>query len=99
MGKLEVYPKDDPTNSKIITSTEDRKIYASIYDEFRSYISNMTMVRNDDNLEVCNIKSEYIKNNIFVPNRKQCINLNFNEVINFFSNIAITGMMNSNELH
>lgn len=99
MGKLEVYPKDDPTNSKIITSTEDRKIYASIYDEFRSYISNMTMVRNDDNLEVCNIKSEYIKNNIFVPNRKQCINLNFNEVINFFSNIAITGMINSNELH
>ena len=99
MGKLEVYPKDDPKNSKILISVEDKKIYSPIYDAFRTYISNMTMERGNNGLKVCNIKAEYIKNHIFVPNNQNCIDLSFDEVIGFFSNIAITGTIHSGDIN
>ena len=47
MGKLEAYPSDDPKNSKMIVSGVDRKTYAPIYNEFRSYLSGMTMEREE----------------------------------------------------
>jgi hypothetical protein len=53
MGKLEVYPKDDEKNSKILVSITDRKNYDPIYTAFRSYLSGMTMERFDSGLKVC----------------------------------------------
>jgi len=47
MGKLEVYPSDDPKNSKMIVSAVDRKNYAPIYNEFKLYLSGMTMEREE----------------------------------------------------
>ncbi len=91
MGKLEVYPSDDPKNSKMIVSAVDRKNYAPIYNEFKLYLSGMTMEREEKWLKICQVRSMYIKNNIFTPDQSGCLNLNFNEVPEFIANIAITG--------
>jgi hypothetical protein len=53
MGKLEVYPKEDPKNSKVLISITDRKEYDPIYVAFRSYLSGMTMERLDSSIKIC----------------------------------------------
>jgi penicillin-binding protein 1A len=90
MGKVEVYPQDDPKNAKSIISITDRKYYEPIYTDFKSYLSGMTMERNDNWLKVCGTRSNAIKNNTFIPDNQGCIDLTFNEVLDFVGNIAIT---------
>ncbi len=97
MGKLEVYPKDDPKNSKILATGTDRKEYESIYNEFRLYLSGMTMERLESWLKVCWVKSDAVKNNTFTPDRQWCLNLSFNEVLDFLGNIAITKNISTSE--
>lgn len=70
MGKLEVYPKDDPKNTKMLVSAADKKMYAPIYNEFKSYLSGMTMERHDNGLKVCSVQSSAIKNNTFTPDNQ-----------------------------
>jgi hypothetical protein len=61
MGKIEVYPKEDPKNTKILLSNEDKKTYSKIYNTFRSYLSGMTMEREESGLKVCEVEEKYIK--------------------------------------
>lgn len=97
MGKLEVYPKDDPKNSKMLVSAADKKIYAPIYNDFKSYLSGLTMERQENWLKVCSVRSNAIKNNAFTPDSKGCLELEFNEVLGFIGNIALSGEVNSSE--
>ena len=86
MGKVEVYPKDDEKNSKMLISNTDRKDYDSIYTAFRSYLSGMTMERLDSGLKICWVQSNAIKNNTFTPDKQGCLDLGFNEVLDFIGN-------------
>lgn len=97
MGKLEVYPTEDPKNTKMIVSAADKKLYAPIYNEFKSYLSGMTMERLENGLKVCSVRANAIKNNAFTPDKSGCVVLEFNEVLGFIGNIAITGDVNSSE--
>jgi penicillin-binding protein 1A len=47
MGKLEVYPASDTANRISLVSTEDKKTYAPLYTEFKSYLSGITLERRD----------------------------------------------------
>jgi penicillin-binding protein 1A len=95
MGKLDIYPAWDISNSQTLISTEDRKTYAPIYTGFRSYLSGMTMERNDTGLKVCGVKIDAIKNGIFTPDSSGCLDLSFDRVLDFVGNIAITGRVGS----
>lgn len=97
MGKLEVYPEDDPKNTKMLVSQADKKMYAPIYNEFKSYLSGMTMERQDNGLKVCSVRANAIKNKAFSPDGKGCVILEFNEVLVFFGNITISWEINSSE--
>ncbi|MBX9808950.1 transglycosylase domain-containing protein [Candidatus Gracilibacteria bacterium] len=99
MGKLDVYPKEDPTSIKTIVSVEDKKTYAPLYNDFKNYLSGMTMERRESGLNICGVRSAYIKNNIFKPNNQGCLDLNFDEVLTFIGNIAINGEINSGEIN
>jgi penicillin-binding protein 1A len=99
MGKLDVYPQSDPANSKTIMSLEDRKIYAPIYTGLRSYLSGMTMERETNGVKVCGVRSDAIKNQAFVPDSQWCLALSFDRVLDFIGNIAITGDINSGDIH
>ncbi len=95
MGKLDVYPVGDIKSSKTIISPDDRKIYAPIYTGFKWYLSGMTMTRWDGGLTICGVKKDSIKNNIFTPNDTGCIDVTFNQVLDFVGSIAITGNINA----
>lgn len=97
MGKLEVYPTEDPKNTKMLVSAADKKLYAPIYNEFKSYLSGMTMERLENGLKVCSVRANAIKNNAFTPDKSGCVVLEFNEVLGFIGNIAIAGDVNSSE--
>ena len=97
MGKVEVYPKDDEKNSKMLISNTDRKDYDSIYTAFRSYLSGMTMERLDSGLKICWVQSNAIRNNTFTPDKQGCLDLGFNEVLDFIGNIAITKDITTSE--
>ena len=98
MGKLDIYPQWDPTNSQTLISIEDRKTYAPIYTGFKSYLSGMTMERSDNGLTVCGVRTDAIKNQAFTPDSKGCLDLGFDRVLDFVGNIAITGNVSSWEL-
>jgi len=38
MGKLDVYPTENPENIKTLITSEDKKNYESLYIGFKSYI-------------------------------------------------------------
>jgi penicillin-binding protein 1A len=99
MGKVEVYPEWDPKSSKMIMTAEDRSLYAPLYTEFRSYLSGMTMERTDNWLHVCHIRADAIKNNKFTPNKNGCISLEFDQVLDFLGNIAITTSIETKDIH
>mgnify|MGYP003951479035 FL=1 len=69
MGKLEVYPTEDPKNTKMLVSAADKKLYAPIYNEFKSYLSGTTMERLENGLKVCSVRANAIKNNAFTASK------------------------------
>lgn len=97
MGKLDVYPEWDPSSGKMLTSLEDKKTYGTIYTEFKSYLSGMTMERQESWVKVCGVRANAIKNKSFSPNSQWCLELWFDAVLDFIGNIAITGNINSGE--
>ena len=89
MGKVEVYPTNDPTTKQEIRNAEERKKYSTLYNEFKSYLSGMTLEKTGDELKICNVKEEYMKESSFDVSREGCTNMGTKEVINFFANITI----------
>ena len=98
MGKLDVYPQWDPTSNQTLLSRAERDKYGTIYNWFKSYLSGMTMERDDSGLTVCGVRNDAIKNEAFTPNSDGCIVLSFDRVLDFVGNIAITGQSGSGEL-
>ena len=89
MGKVEVYPTNDPTTKQEIRNAEERKKYGTLYNEFKGYLSGMTVEKTDDTIEICNVKEEYMKASSFDVSGKGCTSINSKEIINFFANITI----------
>lgn len=89
MGKVEVYPTNDPTTKQEIRNAEERKKYSTLYNEFKGYLSGMTLEKTGDELKICNVKEEYMKESSFDVSREGCTNMGTKEVINFFANITI----------
>lgn len=56
------------------------------------------MERTPTGLHVCGVKQDAVKNQIFVPNSQGCLDMNFDRVIEFIGNIAITGQSGSGDL-
>lgn len=90
MGKVEIYPSNNRSQKKILITHNDKKQYAPLYDEFKSYLSGMTMTRQNTTLQACNVRQEYIKDNKFQVNTDWCIELDFRDVVNFVGHIAIS---------
>lgn len=93
MGKLEVYPTLEPTNSKELATQADKQEYAPLYNAFKSYLSGMTMERRESGLHICGVKKENIKNNIFSVNRDGCVDVSFSQAIDFVGNMIVTEPM------
>ncbi len=93
MGKLEVYPLSDEASRTQLLAPEDKKIYAPLYDEFKSYLSGMTMEKNNIGATICNINPLYIKEEMrerFSPQDDGCLDVSFDEMDDFFGNISFS---------
>lgn len=90
MGKVEVYGTSDEKTIIPLNSIENKKQYAPLYGEFKSYLSGMTLERESGGLTVCNVNQKYIKNELFSVDRNGCVELGFNDIIQFFGNINIS---------
>lgn len=89
MGKLDVYPSENPENAKTLITSDDKKNYASLYNWFKSYIGWLSMTQESNSIELCWVKKENIKDDVFSPDRQWCLSLSFDEVLKFFSHITL----------
>jgi membrane peptidoglycan carboxypeptidase len=95
MGKLEIYPASDPDNRTILLSPEDKKTYAPLYDEFKSYLSGMTLERQSGGAHICGVNAEYIKKDsaervTILPDDEGCVDVIFDHLDDFFGNISFS---------
>lgn len=91
MGKIEVYTATDPENRIILQSTDDKKLYAPLYNEFKSYLSGITIERQDSWAKICWIKEDFVskdspERDSFLPD-DGCADIPFDSLGNFFGSI------------
>jgi penicillin-binding protein 1A len=95
MGKLEVYPISDTDNRIILTSSEDKKTYAPLYNEFKSYLSGITMERSSGGAHICGVDPAYITEGSpdrasLLPDDDGCVDITFDRLDDFFGNISFS---------
>lgn len=93
MGKLEVYPTDDTTNRIVLETFDQKELYAPLYEEFKSYLSGITVERRDSWVYICGVRQDYIKDDFvrkdsFLPNKDGCTSVDFESLWDFFGNIS-----------
>jgi hypothetical protein len=89
MGKIEVYSSSDTTTRTILTTQEDKKIYAPLYNEFRTYLSGITVERQDTGVHICGVDSAYMnmqaeRKDLLTPDKEGCVDMIFDDLDNFF---------------
>ncbi len=95
MGKLEVYPSTDTENRTILKTVEEKQLYAPLYNEFKSYLSGITVERQSSSAEICGVKEEYISptfagRSALIPDDDGCVDIAFESLGNFFWNIQFS---------
>lgn len=103
MGKLEVYPTTDTTDRTILDTTEKKENYGPLYQEFKLYLSWITIDRIDFWAKICWVKEIYIKpdfarRDAFLPNDDWCTNVAFDDLGDFFGNISFTKKITIKEI-
>lgn len=88
MGFLSVYPVADSTEK---TTLDDitKVQYKPLYDEFKSYLSGMTIEGDINTVKICGVKKEYTRDSSFSPDSNGCIKTNHDDLMNFFGDIII----------
>jgi penicillin-binding protein 1A len=89
MGFVEVYPASDTADRLTLSSDEDKTTFRPLYNEFKSYLSGMVFESYNEWVWVCNINSDFIKDNSFSPDSKNCINISYDELLPFIWSIAV----------
>lgn len=89
MGEVIVYPLDDPTSKTSLDTNETRKEYAKMYTTFKQYLSWITLETDNDNVKICGIKAEYIRNTDYSPDNNSCSTVNQENLLDFFGDILI----------
>jgi penicillin-binding protein 1A len=89
MWYVEVYPVSDTTDRIILTSDEDKLTYKPLYDSFKSYLSGMVIESYNEGVGICNANSEYIIDDAFLLDNKNCINIDYDKLLTFIWNIAV----------
>jgi hypothetical protein len=60
-----------------------------MYIAFRSYLSGITLEKDNNSINVCGINKDYVRNNNFLPNKDGCQEISSDEIIPFFGDIII----------
>jgi penicillin-binding protein 1A len=89
MGEVTVYPVEDPSAKISIDNDTARKKYSRMYNVFKGYLSGITLEKDDDEVLICGIKEEYIRDTSFTPDGKWCVSSIHDEVLNFFWDIIV----------
>ena len=97
MGKVEVYPKNDQTTKKELKNAEDRKIYNALYENFKSYLSGLTLEKNGGTIKICNINEAYLKESLFSVSSENCSNVGVEDITKFFANITLPGTVTTED--
>lgn len=89
MGDVYVYALSDPDTKISLTDTEKRKQYASLYTEFHTYLSGITMTGDTSRVTVCGIKKAYTRSSKFAPDDTGCLQASYDDIIPFLGDIMI----------
>ncbi len=95
MGKLEVYPSADINDRLILETTEQKELYAPLYQEFKSYLSGITVERKNFGATICGVNESYIKTDFpgrkeFIPDKNNCSDVVHESLGDFFWNISFS---------
>lgn len=90
MGKVYVYTDAAPEDTTSLDTVEKKAEYSSLYKEFRSYMSGMTIDNYGEDVKVCGVKKEYTRNSIYHPDKDGCIEILHDELLWFFWDIIIS---------
>ncbi len=89
MGEVYVYPLDDPSAKISLINPEARKKYSRMYISFKSYLSGMTLEANGNDVIICWVNREYIRNTDFTPDKNSCLEKPYDDLLGFFGDIIV----------
>lgn len=89
MGKVYVYPVWTPDDIIQLDTWEKKWEYKIFYDDFKSYLSGMTIEWDGENVWVCGVKEEYTRNDLYLPDTDGCISIVHDDLLGFFWDIII----------
>lgn len=90
MWKIEAYPTNSPKNRITLSLEVANWEYATLYNEFKNYIKNITYEKKWNNsVKICWLKKEYSWDPSFTPNSNWCIEVWFSEILNILGWIQV----------
>lgn len=84
-----LYPVSDSLSKISIDTSENRKEYAPLYNEFKNYLSGITIQGDTSWVKICGVKKEYVRDHTFSPESDGCVQTDYDNLLNFFGDILI----------
>ena len=89
MGNVYTYPLSDPNETTSLDTWEKRKEYSSLYSNFKWYLSGMTIEGKWNEVSICGVKNEYVRNTIYSPDHGWCTNITHDDLLGFLGDMII----------
>ncbi len=89
MGNVYVYPVSDPTSAISLDTATTKNQYKSLYNNFRTYLSGITITNDNNSIGICGINKLYTRDSKFSPNSEGCIKISQDDLLPFFGDIII----------
>lgn len=93
MWYVEVYREETPEDKSRLDTDEEKIQYASLYTSFKSYIQSLTFESYNEWVKVCNVVNENVKEVSYKADSNGCLNLDYENVIDFIWHIAVKGAL------
>jgi penicillin-binding protein 1A len=91
MWEVYVYSLEDPEVKISLWNGDNRNSYSGIYEEFKWYLSGMTISSRNWEVEICGLKWDYTKNTDYAPDSSGCQNMTHDDILDFLWSIIIPG--------
>ncbi len=89
MWFVDLYPENDPTDTIRLSTEEDKNQYRPLYETFKNYITSLTFESYNEWVKVCHVNTLFIKDEIFSVKNDGCIDLAYDEILDFIGSIAV----------